>query len=244
MHCDLRIAQMQTKRQALATEAAGVEADMTPEVATEKILDKLSSLLEVQQEQAAEDRWAMQELLSLVLTARDGEGEGAAKEGTASTKSTLRLPISRSQAETPHKLLLNVSLREFKVWRSAWADYDELQLREQPARAQLAHFHSCLSPEMRGMLTHTVRIAEDDATLLVREVTELLTSHFQCQRSVDLRRVKFESFDDFFVTLKELADDAELCSDCLNSRLATCITSGVADQKFRRKVLAVAPKPV
>lgn len=225
---------------------------MTPEVATAQVLDKLSSLLEVQHTQAAEDRRAMQELLSRVLTTRDGGREGSANGGAANEETTPRRPISRPHAEAPHKLSPNVSLREFKMWRSAWADYEELlQLRDQPARTQLAHFRSCLSPEMRGRLAHAVGVAEDDDTLPVREVLERLTTHFQRQRNVALRRVKFEerrqhegeSFDDFFVTLKELADDAELCSSCLDSRLVTRITSGVADQNLRRKLLAIDPPP-
>ena len=35
--------------------------------------------------------------------------------------------------------------------------YEELlQLQEQPAQTQLAHFLSCLSPEMRGTLAHAL----------------------------------------------------------------------------------------
>lgn len=48
-------------------------------------------------------------------------------------------PISRPQAEPPHKLSPSVSLRENKEWLNAWAGYEELlQLRAQPAKIQLA----------------------------------------------------------------------------------------------------------
>ena len=66
-----------------------------------------------------------------------------------------------------------------------------------------------------------------------------------------MRRVKFEErrqqdgelFDELFVSLKDFADDAELCSACLVDRLVTRITSGVTDQNLRRKLLAIDPLP-
>ncbi|KAG0722364.1 Transposon Ty3-I Gag-Pol polyprotein [Chionoecetes opilio] len=232
------------------SQAERPEDQPSAELFTAQVVDKLSSLLEMQQAHATEDRRVMQELLSRVLATRDGASGGVADVGTPIPAP--RHHVSRPQAQAPHKLSPNVSLREYKVWRSAWADYEELlQLREQPVRTQLAHFRSCLTPEMRGTLAHTVGIAEDNDTLPVKEVLDRLTIHFQRQRNVALRRVKFEerrqqegeSFDEFFVTLKELADDAELCSSCLDDRLVTRITSGVADQNLRRKLLAIDPPP-
>ena len=104
---------------------------------------------------------------------------------------------------------------------------------------------------MRGTLAHAVGISEDDDTIPVKRVLEHLTVHFQRQRNIALRRVKFEErrqqdgelFDEFFLSLKELADDAELCSACLDDRLVTRITSGVTDQNLRRKLLATDPPP-
>ena len=154
--------------------------------------------------------------------------------------------------QPPHKLSPDVSLREFKVWRGAWADYEELlQLRDQSARMQLAHFRSCLTPEMRGTLVHAIGVAEDDHSLSVDDLLAKVHGHFQRQRNVTLRRVRFEErrqgdgecFDDFYVNLKELADDAELCDTCLDSRLVTRITSGVISQPLRTKLLAIDPPP-
>ncbi|KAG0721036.1 Retrovirus-related Pol polyprotein from transposon opus [Chionoecetes opilio] len=232
------------------SQAERPEDQPSAELFTAQVVDKLSSLLEMQQAHATEDRRVMQELLSRVLATRDGASGGVADVGTPIPAP--RHHVSRPQAQAPHKLSPNVSLREYKVWRSAWADYEELlQLREQPVRTQLAHFRSCLTPEMRGTLAHAVGIVEDNDTLPVKEVLDRLTIHFQRQRNVALRRVKFEerrqqegeSFEEFFVTLKELAEDAELCSSCLDDRLVTRITSGVADQNLRRKLLAIDPPP-
>lgn len=90
---------------------------------------------------------------------------------------------------------------------------------------------------MRGTLAHAIGTAEDDYSLSVDDVFKRVTDHFQRQRNLELRPVKFEerrhlaaeSFEEFYVALKELPDDVELCDSCLDSHLVTCITSGVRD---------------
>ncbi|KAG7157138.1 hypothetical protein Hamer_G009968 [Homarus americanus] len=95
-----------------------------------------------QQQQAAEeatraDRAAMQALIAQVLQLR---GKAA--------------PCSNTSQALPRYYL-----REFKVWRSAWPDYEELlQLRKMLHRTQLAHFKSCLTPEMRSTLAHAIGV--------------------------------------------------------------------------------------
>ena len=104
---------------------------------------------------------------------------------------------------------------------------------------------------MRRTLEHAVGISESDDSVPVKRVLDHLTVHFQRQQNIVLRRVRFEErrqqngelFDDFFVSLKELADDAELCSACVDDRLVTRIISGVADQNLRRKLNAIDPPP-
>ena len=218
------------------------------QVATAQTMDKLAELLEAQQEQARKDRRllleqqvAIQRLLSQVLTPRESTGTGQVSGDPDTSQPPLPLPrryASRPQVQPPHKLSPEVSLLEYKVWRSAWSDYEELlQLSDQPARTQLAHFRSCLTSEMRETLVHAIGIPEDDDTIDVGDILDSLHKHFQRQRNVTLRRVRFEErrqgegelFDDYYVTLKELADDAELCDKCLDSRLVTRITSGIAN---------------
>ncbi|KAG0724087.1 hypothetical protein GWK47_041385 [Chionoecetes opilio] len=113
----------------------------------------------------------MQELLSRSLATRDGASGGVADVGAPipAPRHHLTRPDT-TQVQAPHKLSPNVSLREYKVWRSAWADYEELlQHREQPVRTQLVHFRLCLTPEMGCTLAYAIGIAEDDDTLPVKE---------------------------------------------------------------------------
>ncbi|MPC48364.1 hypothetical protein E2C01_042134 [Portunus trituberculatus] len=126
------------------------------------------------------------------------------------------------------------------------------QLRSSTTLLQRCRQKSCHTPEMRRTLAHAVGISEDDDGVPVKRVLEHLTLHFQRQRNFALRRVKFEEswqqegefFDEVFVSLKEFADDAELCIDCVDNRLVINITSGVADQNLGQKLLAIDPPPI
>ncbi|MPD01831.1 hypothetical protein E2C01_097376 [Portunus trituberculatus] len=144
-------------------------------------LDKLTALIEAQQEQASEDRRLLreqnatiQQLMSQVLVPRYDATDGDATVPQPAP----RRHVSRPHAQPPHKLSPDSSLRELKVWRSAWSDYEELlQRHDQPVRTQFAHFRSCLTPEMHGTLAHAVGIAEDDNNTPVGDI--LVHAHFQ-----------------------------------------------------------------
>ena len=109
-----------------------------------------------EREAAKEERLALQSLLQQAL-----QGHTPVSGQTTVDSSSIPAPDSAATARpkppiaiAPCKLQANVSLREFKVWRSAWTDYSELMLlKDQPIKMQLAHFHSCLSSEMRSTLS-------------------------------------------------------------------------------------------
>ena len=99
---------------------------------------------------------------------------------------------------------------------------------------------------MRATLEQTIP-ARDNLTDQLDEIA----GHFRRQRNVALHRVKFEqrhkehgeTFDHFYVALRELAADADLCGTCLNDRLTTRIMAGVASEDLRKKLLAINPFP-
>ena len=99
---------------------------------------------------------------------------------------------------------------------------------------------------MRAALGHTI----PTKTTLNEQLNEI-AEHFRRQRNVALYRVQFEqrqqqageSFDNFYVAIRELATDAELCGTCLESRLTTRIMSGVRSEEVRKKLLALTPFP-
>ena len=83
------------------------------------------------------------------------------------------------------------------------------------------------------------------------EILDKVEKHLRSQRNVALDRALFEerrqeegeAFDSFFVSLKELAGEAELCDQCLEERLTTRIISGIYDAETRRQLLAIRPFP-
>ena len=99
---------------------------------------------------------------------------------------------------------------------------------------------------MRAALGHTI----PTKTTLNEQLDEI-AEHFRRQRNVALYRVQFEqrqqqageSFDNFYVAIRELATDAELCGTCLETRLTTRIMSGVRSEEVRKKLLALTPFP-
>ena len=100
------------------------------------------------------------------------------------------------------------------------------------------------------------RMASDPAIQQVVEVTlgilptTMTTPHavldrIRAKRNIALNRVAFEerrqgpseTFDDFYIGLRRLADAADLCATCFDSRLITRIIAGTRDTKTKKKLL-------
>ena len=156
-------------------------------------------------------------------------------------------PSRHSSAPPPAKLTPDLSLRKFRAWRATWTDFFELSdgQRLSPDR-QLALFRTRLSSEMRAALGHTI-----PTKTTLNERLDEIAEHFRRQRNRALDRVQFEqrqqqageSFDNFYVSVRELATDTELCGTCLETRLTTRIMSGVRFEEVHKKLLALTPFP-
>ena len=102
--------------------------------------------------------------------------------------------------------------------------------------------------DARATLAHAIPVAD---TANVDELLNAIGAHFRRQRNIALSCVQCEerkqqhgeTFDRFFVGLKELAADADLCATCLDARLITRIMSGVRSEALRKKLLAIDPFP-
>ena len=111
---------------------------------------------------------------------------------------------------------------------------------------QLALLRTCLLPDMQATLGQTIPSRDKLADQL-----EEIAGHFRRQHSVTLHRVKFEqrhqdhgeTFDHFYVALRELAANADLCGACLNDRLTTRFTAGAASEDLHKKLPAINPFP-
>ena len=171
-------------------------------------------------------------------------GDNAAEQAAATGPDG---PAVRA-AHPPEKLGRDVSLRTFKSWRLAWKDYATLaRLNKLSTQEQIACLRTCLTEEMRATLEHV--IGEESSN--PEDVLDKIEEYLRSQRNVALDRVLFEerrqeegeSFDNFFVSLKELAGEAELCDQCVEDRLTTRIISGIRDAEARRHLLAIRPFP-
>ena len=203
---------------------------------SQRHIQALIERLEQQEEQSKEAATALQHQLAATASASPAPSQPASTP-----------PSRPTSAPSPPKLTPGISLREFRAWRATWTDYFELtDGRHLSAERQLALFRTCLSPEMRATLGHTIPTKQTLADQL-----DEIALHFQRQRNVALYRVHFEQrqqqpgepFDNFYVALRELATDAELCGTCLDTRLTTGIMSGVRSEDVRKKLLALTPFP-
>ena len=76
-------------------------------------------------------------------------------------------------------------------------------------------------------------------------------SYVHQKRSIEIDRVEFEecrqavneTFDNFYVRLRQMASSADLCNVCMDTRLKKRIISGFQNQETRRKLLAINPPP-
>ena len=212
-----------------------IEASRAQAERSERNFTALLAKLDQQEERHKDTTAALQQQLAQATNATPASGPPSAP------------PSRPPSAPPPAKLTPDLSLREFRAWRATWTDFFELSdgQRLSPDR-QLALFRTCLSSEMRAALGHTI----PTKTTLNEQLDEI-AEHFRRQRNVALYRVQFEqrqqqageSFDNFYVAIRELATDAELCGTCLETRLTTRIMSGVRSEEVRKKLLALTPFP-
>ena len=91
----------------------------------------------------------------------------------------------------------------------------------------------------------------DESNLTVEEILDRIQQHLRQKRNVALDRVAFEerkqergeNFDDYYVAIRKLADESDLCIHCIEERLTTKIMSGLYNQETRQKLLAITPFP-
>lgn len=152
---------------------------------------------------------------------------GAAAVFPAVQPSTRR----RLDPSTMEKLHGDVSIFLLRSWRNRWDDYAALNhLSSYPATEQMAELRMCLDPSMQQVVEIMVGISP--ATPTTPEVLDRIGNHVREKRNVALDRVAFEdcrqgsveSFDEFEIGLRLLADAVDICGTCLDGRMVTRTT--------------------
>ena len=189
--------------------------------------DVLLQLLQQQQQQFMLQQQQMAQIL-------------ASMQGNPSTPI---IPINSSpkaQVQSPDKLKLDVTLREAQEWKSKWNDYATLtDLHKLPQPKQFASLRMCLNDEVLRVLDHTLGV-KADSTLPVEDIIHKIITHIKDQRNESLRRLEFtnckqhqgETFDKFWVRLKQIANDIDLCKgdNCVDNQLKHAILVGLRDK--------------
>ena len=95
-----------------------------------------------------------------------------------------------------------------------------------------------------------IGIDNDDASS-VSEILDAIHGYVRSKRNVTLDRVALEerrqeegeTFDEYYIALREIANNADLCKVCMDDRLTTRIMSGIREPETKRKLLAHTPPP-
>jgi hypothetical protein len=182
--------------------------------------------------------------LQLLLGGGGGAGGGDPGGGAGGGGASERRRIDTSCLEKLHG---DASLAQLRSWRNRWNDFCHFnQLNAYPVNEQMAAFRMALDPAMQQVVEVALGILPT-SPLSPSDVIDRITDHVRSKRNIALDRVAFdecrqhtsESFDDFYIRLGTLADAADMCAACLDSRMATRIMAGIRDTETRRKLLAL-----
>ena len=158
---------------------------------------------------------------------------------------------ARAKARAPEQMPADITLRDLSAWIRSWDDFAELeQLERFPVSQQRAMLRTHLTVEMRAVLQLAIGIDTDDASS-VSDILDAIHGYVRSKRNVTLDRVALEerrqeegeTFDEYYIALREITNNADLCKVCIDDRLTTRIMSGIRGPEIRRKLLANTPPP-
>ena len=143
---------------------------------------------------------------------------------THRTKSNVQRTSTGPNAKTrpPEPMTADLTLPELAAWRRSWEDFVELKqldrLPAQPHRAMLR-----LSIEMRATLQLAIGIDNDD-DITVTAILDRIQEYVRGKRNAILDRVALEErkqeegepFDQFYIALREIANNADLRQHCID----------------------------
>ncbi len=160
-------------------------------------------------------------------------------------------PRRRLDPSVLDKLSADVDLVRLESWKRRWDDFARLGgLNDHPVEDQAALLRLALDPSMQQVVEIALGILPT-ANKSPSHILEKITEFIRAKRNVALDRVAFrecrqsatETFDEFYIRLKNLAGPADLCAHCVDQQLATAIMTGVREVNLRQKLLALSPFP-
>ena len=126
----------------------------------------------------------------------------------------------RLDTSNVEKLHGDVTIPLLRSWRNRWKDFAELnQLATYPGSEQMAAFRMALDPAMQQVVEMALGILPTTVTT-PDLVLDSIADYIRANRNIALDRVAFEerrqgpseTFDDFYIALRRLAEAADLCA--------------------------------
>ncbi|XP_069985567.1 uncharacterized protein [Penaeus vannamei] len=167
-----------------------------------------------------------------------------------SSASPVMHPASKTVAHRPPTLRADDTFQTFRQWRRSWDDYATMvDLQKLAREKQLIQLRMSVSLDVQRTLEHTLGIAHD-TSLTVDQVLNELQKHFKNQRNEALRRRELlcckqkegETFSDFYVRLKDLPEEVDLCSGdpvtCAEAQLKMILLMGVKDEELVQHLIS------
>lgn len=158
------------------------------------------------------------------------------------------LQTPKPSVQPPSVLQSDASLQQFREWKRRWHDYAQMiDLPKLSQEKQAIQLRQYLSPEMLRRLEHVLGVSPDQ-NIPVDDAIAKLETHVKSQNNEAIRRKAFslckqdtgEPFEDFFVRLKSLALEVDLCKanskDCSDEQMKHAILMGVRDQELVEKL--------
>ena len=177
-----------------------------------------------------------------------GEDDSSARSDARSDDSTAQPRPARrfgATATPAPRLVEGVSLREFATWREKFKGYALLtELSELPQESQTAALMALLDDQWARVLRHGLDVNVNTSSM--EDIIDSMERHLRQQRSIILDRRDYysrqqedgESFDDFLIALKEIAQFCDFCSHCSDSQLRDKIVMGVRSEETLRVLLS------
>ena len=196
-----------------------------------------------------QERKATEERFSLLLQTIQQSGQLHSAHETSHTVQppALRIPACTTQLSgTP-------TMAEFTAWRKSWQDFALINRVNQYDRpVQMAAFRSHLSRDFLNIFDESITIAAgepdqptvDEALMaiqtFIREMQNIIVDRFIF---FTRRQQPGESFEHFLVALRQLSQQADACTHCIDTQLITLITVGIQDPELQKKLLEIRPSP-
>ena len=169
----------------------------------------------------------------------------------APSTATISIQRRRLDPSSMEKLHGDASLSLLRSWCNRWKYHAAFnQLSPQPVGEQMAALRMVFHPSMQQVVEIALGILPTSITT-PNQVLDQIGDYVRGKLNIALDRVEFkerregpsESFDDFFIGLRRLADATDLSRTCSDSKMATRIMAGIRDFETKKKEMALTSFP-